>query len=197
MSPVLCLPHAQFKLHCTVKINKHLRGSGTKYIPLSSAWQPPQFHLRKHQTVQKIPQRLWKFSFSPKTKRTPPLFSKILLGSWKNSDSQLRTKLVAGGSCCYPARRWVEPMWRGRSRRITASGATQTAAMWRKCSLLVAAVNIHFVPVLWKPANLTMVGASVNKRQTCNAKMPHLNYTIHCLLNPSSLGYSWLNDPSK
>lgn len=137
MYPIISLPHIQFKLHCVVKIKTHLSGSGTKYVPLSSAWQPPQFHLLKHQTVQKIPQRLRKFSFSQKKK----LFPQILLYSWENPNSQL--KMMAGATVTVQPQRRVERTWREQSCRATVSGDTGSSSSGGNVSLQMALVNSH------------------------------------------------------
>lgn len=164
MYPIVSLPHIQLKLHCVVKINTHPSGSGTEYVPLSSAWQPPQFHLLKHQTVQKTPQRLWKFSFSQKKK----LFPTILLHSWENPNSQLKT--TAGAAVTVQPQRRVERRWSAQPCGTTVPGDAGHSSGGGNLSLPMALVNS---PLLRKPACLTMVEASVNRCQACNTKMSH------------------------
>ena len=164
MYPIVSLPHTQVKLHCIVKINAHLRGSGTKYAPLSSAWQPPQFHLLRHQMLQKIPQRLRKFSFSQKKK----LFRTIPLYSWENPNSQLNT--TAGATVTVQPQRRAERTQSTQPCSTTVLGDAGRSPGGGNVSLPKALVNS---PLLRKPACLTMAEASVNRCQACNTKMSH------------------------
>lgn len=196
MYPIISLPHIQFKLHCVVKINTHLSGSGTKYVPLSSAWQTPQFHLLKHQTVQKIPQRLWKFSFSQKKK----LFPKILLYSWENLNSQL--KMMAGATVTVQPQRRVERTWRERSCSAAGSADTRSSSGGGNASLQMASVTSHLFLYYgnqhaWQWLRQVWTGVK-HVTQKCHIRIIICDVTpIHWPLNPQSPKYNWPNDPLK
>ena len=111
-------------------------------------------------------------------KKRKKLFSKILLDSWENPSSQLRTKMMARGSChCLASK----ASWENMEREVPQYHSIQwnwQQLHWRKCFSASGISQQPPVPLLRKPENLTMVEASVNKHQACNTKMPHINYTL-------------------
>lgn len=127
--------------------------------------------------VQKIPQRLWKSSFSQKQNTT----TYFQISCWipgKIPICNEGQKWWSEAAVTVSIQRWVERMWRHKFHGITVSGNTDSSSIGENISLPMAAVNSYLVPVLRKPANWTMVGASVNKSQTCHIKMAQVNDTF-------------------